>query len=253
MILNIDGRDLPAEPGDTLLAVARRHGLSIPTLCYHEGLEAWGGCRLCVVEMRRPGSDEVRVVPSCLQPAEEGLRVQTATERLRGIRAVLLDLLLARAPEAEPIRRLALEHGVARTGFVARIDPDKCILCSICIRACEKIGAHAIATAGRGAAGKVTLPFGEDASACVGCGACALSCPTGAIPLEDVGATRTLWGRRFERIRCSACGRPTLTREHAAHLAARTGLPDDTFAVCDACRRERAGQVFASFQPVRQG
>ncbi len=244
MIVTINGRDLIASPEETLLQVARRNGIAIPTLCEHAGLEAWGGCRLCVVEMSRTAGGPVRVVPSCLQPVEEGLRVETHTARILGIRATLLDLLLARTPEAPRIRELALEHGVKRTSFVPRVDPDKCILCSICVRACAAVGADALGTAGRGAAGRISLPFGEDASACVGCGACALSCPTGAIEMTDRGLARRIWGRTFERIPCATCGAPTLTREHAAHLVRRTELPAERFGVCDRCRREQASRQF---------
>jgi NADH dehydrogenase/NADH:ubiquinone oxidoreductase subunit G len=244
MIVNLNGRDLIASPEETLLQVARRNGIKIPTLCEHAGLAAWGGCRLCVVEMTRAAGGPTRVVPSCLQPVEDGLRVETHTARILRIRAVLLDLLLARAPEARQIQELALEHGVKRTSFVPRVDPDKCILCNVCVRACAAVGADAIATAGRGAAGRISLPFGEDAAACVGCGACALSCPTDAIEMVDRGGQRRIWGRTFERLPCASCGAPTLTREHAAHLVTRTGLPAEGFGVCERCRREQASRQF---------
>jgi bidirectional [NiFe] hydrogenase diaphorase subunit len=244
MIVIINGRDLPAQPGESLLDLARRAGIGIPTLCHHEGLEPWGGCRLCVVEARRPGSHAARVVPACLFPAQDGLLVDTDTPRIRRIRATLLDLLLARCPQSERLQELALEYGVRRTSFVERRDPDKCILCNVCVRACAAVGANAISTAGRGVVGEIALPFRDDPRDCIGCGACALSCPTGAIAMIDTGTSRRIWERSFERIPCPDCGSPTLTREHAAQLAVRTGLPEETFHGCDRCRREQASRRF---------
>ena len=244
MIVVINGRDLHAQPGDSLLDVARRTGIHIPTLCHHEGLEPWGGCRLCLVEVGRPGGHAARVVPACLFPARDGLRADTDTARIRRLRAGVLDLLLARCPQSAKIQELALEYGVRRTSFTERKNADKCILCNICVRACAAVGANAIGTAGRGVVGEIALPFHDDPSACVGCGACALSCPTGAIEMVDAGFTRRIWERDFERVRCASCGRPTLTREHSAHLVARSGLPEDSFKACDRCRREQAGRQF---------
>jgi len=239
MILTLNGRPVTAREGETLLEVARRHGIDIPTLCHHQGLEPWGGCRLCVVDVSRAGDAEPRVLPSCMQPAEDGLRVETHSEQILRTRAGVLDLLLAQAPKSELIRRLALEHGVETGSFVPRAEGERCILCTICVRACAAVGAHAISTSGRGAEGEISLPFVDDASACVGCGACALSCPTDAIPLVDEGLTRTIWGRTFERVPCPVTGEPTLTREHAAHLAARSGLPEESFFVSDEGRRRQ--------------
>jgi NADH dehydrogenase/NADH:ubiquinone oxidoreductase subunit G len=253
MILTINGRPLAARPGETLLQVARRAGIDLPTLCYHEGLEPWGGCRLCVVEIRRRPDEAPKVVPSCLQAAEDGLRVETHTENLLRIRATLLDLLLTRAPDSELIRKLALDHGVGDGTFVPEAEPTNCILCTLCTRACAAVGAHAISTAGRGAEGEISLPFVDDASACVGCGSCAAVCPTGCIELKDEGLTRTIWGRTFERVPCEVTGRPTLTREHAALLSKRTGLPEDSFFVTDEGRRRQTADTIAALVGVGDG
>jgi NADH dehydrogenase/NADH:ubiquinone oxidoreductase subunit G len=253
MILTINGRPLAAAPGETLLQVARRAGVDLPTLCHHEGLEAWGGCRLCVVEVRRRPDEAPKVVPSCLQLAEDGVRVETHTENLLRIRATLLDLLLTRAPGSELIRRLAVEHGVTDGTFVPQPEPTNCILCTLCTRACAAVGAHAISTAGRGAEGEVSLPFVDDADACVGCGSCAAVCPTGCIELRDEGTRRTIWGRTFERVPCEVTGQPTLTREYAALLSKRSGLPADSFFVSDEGRRRQVADKVAGLVGVGEG
>lgn len=253
MIVTMNGRLLPAAPGQTLLDVARSHGVDIPTLCHHAGLEPHGGCRLCLVELRKaPATQDdtpAEIVPSCMQAAEDGLHVETDTERVHELRAGVLDLLLAQAPKAQVIRDLARSYGLKASTHAPRAEGDKCILCDICVRACHAVGADAISTAGRGAEGVISLPFVDDSSACVGCGACAESCPTGAIEVRDerVGRThkRHIWGRDFERVSCEVTGQATLTREHAALLAARSGLPEESFFVSDEGRRRQTADKVA--------
>ncbi len=255
MILTMNGRPLAAEDGQTLLDVAQANDIHIPTLCHHAGLESNGGCRLCLVELRRAPAPEgdadspADIVPSCMQAAEDGLHVETDTARVRELRAGVLDLLMAQAPNALLIKELAAEYGLSESSHEARADGDKCILCDICVRACHAVGADAISTAGRGAEGVISLPFVDDSEACVGCGACAMSCPTGAIEMTDkrVGRshTRNIWGKDFERVACELTGQPTLTREHAALLAARTGLAEDSFFVSDEGRRRQTSDKIA--------
>ena len=78
--LNIDGRELKAEKGQTILQVARENGIDIPTLCHHEAIEPYGACRLCIVEVSK--GKRTRIVTSCLYPVEEGLKVKTDSSRV---------------------------------------------------------------------------------------------------------------------------------------------------------------------------
>lgn len=244
MWLTIDGRELSAEQGETILQVAKRAGIAIPTLCYHAGLDPAGACRICVVEVQRPGRAEAEISPACHHLVEEGLVVQTRSKRAEKVRRAVVDLLLARAPESDRIQSLARRYGLTKTSYVPREDPDLCILCGMCVRICEALGASALSTAGRGAEGQIAVAFFDDASECVGCGACARNCPTGAIPMEEDSAGRTIWGRTFLFERCPGCGRGKLTPEHIELLVERSGLDRSYFEHCDECRRRATADQF---------
>ena len=110
--LTIDGLTVKSQPGLSLLLAARAHGIDIPTLCYHDDLKPEGHCRLCVVEIGAPG--RTRLVNSCTYPVEEGLIVQTQSERVLASRRLVLELLLAQAPAAEIIQQMAAETGRLR-------------------------------------------------------------------------------------------------------------------------------------------
>ncbi len=139
--LTIDGRSIDAEKGRTILEVAREVGVEIPSLCYHPGVESFGACRLCVVEISKPGWNGGKdLVTSCLFPVEEDLIVDTRSEEVRENRKVVLDLQLARVPHSDVIRQLAAEYGVHDTSYEKREDADNCILCGLCVRVCEAVG-----------------------------------------------------------------------------------------------------------------
>ena len=179
----LNGKKRTAGAGTTVLEAARTAGIDIPALCAHDALEPYGACRLCIVEIREKGKKRPRVVASCFYPVKDGLEVETDTPRIRKLRKVLLELLLARSPGAPYVRELAAKHGVTKTRF-SKLNDD-CILCGLCVRVCSEIvGANAIGFSQRGIGRKVESPFGIDHSRCIACGACAYVCPTDAIDME---------------------------------------------------------------------
>ena len=183
--LTIDGREVKADEGSTVLEAAHKADIKIPTLCYHKALKPYGSCRVCVVEVQRDGRPAVQA--SCTYPAENGLVVRTNTERVRRARKLALELLLARCSDSEEVRRVAAECGVSSTPFASR--NKDCILCGRCVRMCEeRMGRSAIGFMGRGPTKEVAAPFGVPTEACQVCGACAFICPTGRIDLSEVTA-----------------------------------------------------------------
>lgn len=246
MIINIDGRDLPAQKGDTVLDVAKRHGIEIPTLCYHGAVEPWGGCRVCVVEINKKGWDPwwTKIVTACLYPAEDGLKVLTRSEKVVEARRTVLDLLMARAPNAPRLRELAREYGIEKSSFPTLLKPDRCILCGLCIRMCEAMGANVLSLTGRSQEKAVNVPFGDDPRECIGCLVCAENCPTEAIPWEETRKTRTIWNRTFPRIRCEQCGRPLITEAQADHVSARSSVPRRYFNTCSDCTNKATAEGY---------
>jgi len=203
MTLEINGRKVEAQQGDTLLGAARRAGIQIPTLCHYEGLPPSGACRMCVVEV----DGQRGLVPSCAFPAAAGLKVQTHSARAVDARRTLVELLLANHPDdclycarnnECQLQDLAAQLGVRRRHYFggrtpARMDvaspsivrdPAKCILCGKCVRVCEEVQAvGAIDFIGRGSKTRIGPAFDEglNVSSCINCGQCVAVCPVGAL------------------------------------------------------------------------
>jgi NADH dehydrogenase/NADH:ubiquinone oxidoreductase subunit G len=236
--LVIDGKNIEAEAGTTILAAARENGIYIPTLCHHESLEPSGACRLCVVEVAK-GSRK-RIVTSCIYQVEDGIVVDTKSERVLGVRRLVLELLMARCPKSDVIRTMAQELGVApEKRFLPDKDKGKCVLCRLCDKTCEDIvGASAIGFSFRGKDKIVGPPFVEDSKACIGCGACAYVCPTGHIEMTtgNGGSERTIWGRTFKMAACSVCGRYFAPEDQLQFISSKTGVPLEDLMVCMSCR-----------------
>jgi NADH dehydrogenase/NADH:ubiquinone oxidoreductase subunit G len=239
--LTINGRQITAEEGTTVLHAARENNIYIPSLCENEAVAPYGACRLCLAEITTARGRE-RLVTSCIYQVEEGLNVRTDTERIQKNRKILLELLLARCPDSDVIRDMAQQHGLTRTRFARQTDNNKCILCALCARTCEEVvGVSAISLSMRGVERELTTPFGEDfTETCIGCGSCAYSCPTGAITMAETDGTRTVkWPHNqmeFKMKKCSACGKYWAPEKQLEYIAKISGTPLSDYDVCPDCR-----------------
>ncbi|MAB79304.1 MAG: hypothetical protein CMJ89_08115 [Planctomycetes bacterium] len=229
--LTLDGDEVSFQEGESLYEVARRNRRPVPTLCYDDRLEAFGACRLCVVEIEGMKSPAA----SCTTEAQPGMVVRTRTEELERQRKILLEMVVSENPAADisPLRghasqelgQLAEEYGAdgsrfqgARSGSSYRGDPnpmilrdyDHCISCYRCVRVCaEQEGDYAISVANRGFQTSITTEFAGrlENSECTFCGQCVQTCPTGA--LADLRALQSEGEvKDFELTRsiCPFCG-----------------------------------------------
>lgn len=176
--LQIDGKEVKASVGMTILEAAQNAGIFIPTLCHHEKLEPYGGCRICTIEIETQG--RTRLVASCLYPVEPGLIVRTRSEKVDRIRRVLVELLLAHAPDSPVLQELAKEYGADRDRFGK--EASFCILCGLCVRYCAEVKQkHAIGFVDRGIRREISFIPEIAAKECWNCKECFPLCPTSAL------------------------------------------------------------------------
>ena len=175
IVLQIDGRDVEAEEGMTVLEAARSAGIFIPTLCNHEKLKPYGACRICVVETQARG--RTALIASCLYPAEQGLAVKTRSEKVDKTRKILVEQLLAHAPDADALKELAREYGADKDRFAK--EASFCILCGLCVRYCSEVKQNnAVGFFDRGATREIRFIPELSSELCWDCKECFALCPT---------------------------------------------------------------------------
>jgi NADH dehydrogenase/NADH:ubiquinone oxidoreductase subunit G len=178
ILLNIDGREVKAQTGMTILEAAKSAGIYIPTLCYHEKLEPFGGCRLCIVELEQRGW--TRLVVSCVYPVEKNLVVRTRSEKVDRIRKMIIELQMAHAPDAFDLQDLAQEYGADRNRFEK--EPSFCIHCGLCVRYCAEVKKkNAIGFVDRGIRKEISFIPEIASKECWNCKECFPLCPTEAL------------------------------------------------------------------------
>jgi formate dehydrogenase major subunit len=235
----LDGRQVEAEPGETIWQVAQRQGTTIPHLCWHPapGYRADGNCRACVVEVE----GERVLAASCIRKPTPGMKVKTATERAKKGREMVFELLIADQPAREDSHdpKAKFWQWVDAMGIEARsrlpqaekpaadnshaaiaVNLDACINCGLCVRACREVQMNdVIGMAYRGAGSKVVFDFdkGMGDSTCVACGECVQACPTGALMeanlLDETGRRAAYEDKSVDTL-CPYCGVGCQTTVH---------------------------------------
>ena len=176
--LEIDDQTVTIDKGMTILDAAKTAGINIPTLCHHEKLEPFGGCRLCIVEVE--SRDTIRIVVSCVYQAAEGLKVKTRSKKIDKIRKMILELLLAHAPYSSILDELAREYGADKNRFEK--EASFCIHCGLCVRYCSEVKKkNAIGFTGRGTGKEISFIPEIAEKECWDCKECFPLCPTSFI------------------------------------------------------------------------
>jgi NADH dehydrogenase/NADH:ubiquinone oxidoreductase subunit G len=175
ILLQIDEKKVKAAEGMTVLEAAQSADIFIPTLCHHEKLEPYGACRICMVEAEVRGW--TKVVTACLYPVEPDLIVRTRSEKIDKIRKMILEFLLAHAPNSPQLQELAQEYGADKDRFEK--DSYFCILCGLCERYCAEVKKkHAVGFVNNGARREIVFHPEIASKECGDCKECFPLCPT---------------------------------------------------------------------------
>jgi len=178
ILVNIDGREIEASEGMTILEAAQSLGVVIPTLCHHEKLEPYGGCRICTVEAEVKG--RTKLVASCVYPVEPKLIVRTRSDKVDRVRKMILQLLLSHAPDSEQLQDLAKEYGADKDRFEK--ESSFCIHCGLCVRYCAEVKEkNAVGFINRGARREIAFIPEIASKECWDCKECFPLCPTSAL------------------------------------------------------------------------
>jgi bidirectional [NiFe] hydrogenase diaphorase subunit len=220
LTLQIDGKDVSCRAGETILDVARENSIYIPTLCFLDGLTIWGGCRLCLVEVA--GSN--KLLAACSAQCIEGMQVTTDSPRLLKYRQTIVEMLFAERNHTCAVcvsnghcelqtmaQKLGVNHvhlpyrypklTVDSSHDRFRLDHNRCILCTRCVRVCGEIeGAHTKDVKGRGINSLIINDFDQpwgEAESCTACSKCVHVCPTGALTEKGTAVAEMEKRRQF--------------------------------------------------------
>jgi heterodisulfide reductase subunit A len=190
VLVTIDSKQYDASADDTILNVAKKNNIFIPTLCNHPSIPPYSACRLCVVEIKQKG--KAKLTASCSLLVKEGMDIITNSPRIEKTRKILMELYVTRCPESEYLKELALKIGIKKSRFKTYTEKNnKCILCGLCVNVCGQVmKVSALGFVNRGADRKVTTPFKEQSEVCMTCGACAFVCPTKCIDLTEISSNK---------------------------------------------------------------
>ncbi len=193
-VITIDHRAFSVKENTTILEAAIEQDIYIPTLCYNSDLSPGGKCRLCAVELLSPRRRNALVL-ACAYPIKQDMEVLTESRMVLDARKKAMRALFRKAPHALRLKEMAKKIGIDTPSLSS--DAEGCILCGLCIRACNEIVGRKAITFKR--KGNVVTGILADPNRCIGCGTCAYLCPADHIKIEDHGEVRIIWNKVFRK------------------------------------------------------